>query len=181
MDLSTIFASLFITITGFSCLGTQNTNEMTNKNVDIIREYADKTTRPEDVKEMKKILNATIDDWIEEYSGMGFYKEEDYEISDIMLFGKDKDKVLLFVHALLKDSEDGEVKLITAELKDDDEWHFRNGGLPNFYYEYREDLREGKKFTTDELLNRTFSQLSEDGLITDYNEISQDYIKNKWF
>lgn len=147
----------------------------------IVLKYVEQTTKSENVAHMKELVQAAIEDWIENYSSMGFYKEEDYTISDIMLFGKDKDKVLLFVHALLKDSNDGEVKLLTGELKDDDKWHFRHGGLPNFYYEYVEDLRKGQKFTDLEILARAIDNLVADGLVTFYDEVSQDYIATKWF
>ena len=98
-----------------------------------------------------------------------------------MIFGKDKDKVLLIVYAMLADSDDAEAKLIAGRLKDNDTWDFRFTGMPIFYYEYNQALRKSKKFTETEVLSWTVKNLVEDGLITFYDEISQDYIKNKWF
>lgn len=148
----------------------------------VVKEYAQKTTRPEDVAFMADLLEKSIQNWIKEYSSMGFYKEEDYTISDIMLFANSKDKVLIFVEALLKDSDDGEVKLIAGRLhEEDDKWHFRYSGMPSFYYEYRENLRKGKKFTHEEIMSRTIDQLVDDGLVNFFGHISQDYLSKKWF
>ena len=147
----------------------------------IVQKYVDKTTDPADVGLMKKILKDSIAEWIVEYSNMGFYKEEDFVISDVMIFGKDKDKVLLIVYAMLANSDDAEAKLLTGRLNDNDSWDFRFTGMPSFYYEYNEELRKSTKFTRQEVLSWTIDNLVEDGLITFYNEISQDYIKNKWF
>jgi len=141
----------------------------------------EKTTDPADIELMKKILEDNIADWVKEYSGMGYYKEEDYTISDMMVFGKDKDKVLIIIHSLLADSKDGEAKLIAGKLQSDDTWDFRFTGMPSFYYEYNDELRKGMAFTEAEILSRTIDNLVEDGLVTFYDEISQDYIKNKWF
>lgn len=145
----------------------------------VVEEYVSATTDPEDIKAMKDLLTEAIEFWKSEYSSMGFYKEEDFIISDLMIFGKDKDKVLLFVHALLKDTDDGEVKLLTGKLEDD-EWKFYYAGKPTFYYEYSEELRKGQKFTHHEIMVRTIDQLVEDGLVTFYDAISQSYIKDKW-
>jgi len=147
----------------------------------IVKEYVEKTTEHEDVEIMKKILRDNISDWVSEYSNMGFYEEEDYTISDMMIFGKDKDKVLLIVYALLKDSDDAEAKLLTGKLNKKDNWEFRFTGMPSFYYEYSEELRKGNKFTEEEVMTLTIANLVEDGLVTFYHEVSQDYIKNKWF
>lgn len=147
----------------------------------IVKEYAEKTVDPDDAAYMKELLRAEIESWIENYSNMGFYKEEKIHVSDIMLFAESKDKALLLVHALLNDSNDAEAKLIAAKLGEDDKWTFRYSGMPTFYYEYREDLRKGKKFTDVEIIARTVDKLVEDGLVTYYNQISQDYLKNKWY
>lgn len=148
---------------------------------ETVQEYSDKTVDKEDAKIMKGMLRDEIQHWIENYSSMGFYKEEDFIISDIMLFAVTKDKVLLIVYALLKDSDDAEAKLISAKLGDDDKWSFRYAGLPTFYYEYREDLRKGQKFTENEILARTVDHLVDDGLVNVFGHVSQDYLQNKWF
>ncbi len=147
----------------------------------IVEEYAYQTTRPDDVAFMAELLENAIRFWIEEYSSMGFYKEEDYKISDVMLFAHTKDKVLIFVHALLKDSNDGEVKLIAGRLKEDDRWYFQYAGMPTFYYEYNEELRSSKAFTHEELMALTVDKLVEDGLVNALGHVSQDYLCNKWF
>jgi len=156
--------------------------EMNNETVhNTIQEYVTKTTNPEDVEFMKKVVRDNIETWIESYSGMGFYKEENYVISDYMIFGVGKDKVLLVVYAMLEGSDDAEAKLLAASLNKEDTWDIRFTGMPSFYYEYSEKLRKGKKFSKEEIQARTFNHLIEDGLINFYDEISQDYIKNKWF
>lgn len=179
-----LLTSFFVCLIFIACPNAQNGNPTMKQEYkinEIVTEYADKTTKQEHVDHMKTLLEEAIQEWILNFSSMGFYKEEDYKISDIMLFGKEKDKVLLFVYALLKDSDDGEAKLLTGQLEDDNNWHFRNGGLPNFYFEYVEELRKGQKFTELEIMARTIDNLVEDGLVTFYNDISQDYIANKWF
>ena len=172
---------LFVIMNMIACATTKNENMTKNTINKIVQEYVEKTTKSEDVELMKKILQDNISDWIVEYSNMGFYKEENYSISDIMIFGKDKDKVLLLVSALLIDSDDGEVKLLAGKLNDNDTWDFRFTGMPSFYYEYNEELRKGEKFTDQEIISRTIDKMIEDGLVTFYDEVSQDYIKNKWF
>ena len=178
---SEMFIYLLIVINTLACASTKNENMTKNNLNKIVLEYVEKTTDPEDLEMMKKILEDNISDWIANYSSMGFYKEENYTISDVMIFGKDKDKVLLIVYSLLADSDDGEAKLLTGKLNDKDTWDFRFTGMPSFYYEYNEELRKGQKFTDQEILMRTIDKLVEDGLVTFYDEISQDYIKNKWF
>jgi hypothetical protein len=148
---------------------------------EVVEEYATKTVDKEDAEYMKELLKSEINNWIENYSSMGFYKEEAFIISDIMLFAASKDKVILIVHALLKDTNDGEAKVISAKLNDDDKWEFRYVGLPTFYYEYNEELRAGKKFTEHEILVRTIDHLVKDGLVNVFGHISQDYLQNKWF
>ena len=148
---------------------------------ETVQEYSDKTVDKEDAAVMKSMLNDEIQLWIETYSSMGFYKEENFIISDIMLFAVTKDKVLLIVYALHKDSNDAEAKLISAKLGDDDKWAFRYAGHPTFYYEYNEELRKGLKFTENEVLARTVDHLVEDGLVNTFGHISQDYLQNKWF
>jgi len=148
---------------------------------EIVNEYASKTVDPDDAAFMKQLLSDEIDNWIANYSNMGFYKEEAIHISDIMLFAESKDKALLLVHALLEDSNDAEAKLIAAHLGDDDKWTFRYSGMPTFYYEYSEELRKGQQFTDLEIIARTVDQLVEDGLVTSYGQISQAYLKGKWY
>ena len=146
-----------------------------------VSEYVEKTVDKDDALYMKELLKKEIALWIENYSSMGFYKEEEFHISDIMLFAVTKDKVLLIVYSLLKDSEDGEAKLISANLNhESDKWEFRYTGLPTFYYEYNEELREGIKFTEYEILVRTVDHLVEDGLVNFFGNISQSYLQNKW-
>ena len=165
----------------FACSTTKN-NTMNRETINkTVLEYVEKTTVKTDVELMKKILQDNISDWITEYSNMGFYKEENYSISDMMIFGKNKDKVLLIVYTLLADSDDGEAKLLAGHLNDEDTWDFRFSGMPSFYYEYNEELRKGVKFSEKEILSRTIDNLVEDGLVTFYDEVSQDYINNKWF
>lgn len=144
-------------------------------------DYVDNTLMQSEKDAMKEFLEAAIQEWIKEYSGMGFYKEEDYTISEIMLFPITGDRVLMFVHALLKDSDDGQVKLLKGKKLDDDSWEFDYGGLPNFYYEYSEKLRGGVHFTEHELMARTIDTMVEDGLLTFWGSVSQDYLQNKWF
>lgn len=185
MSINTIIFSFF-TFFGLcgllSCSTSSNVNKMnTYKINDLVADYTDKTTDKQDVDFMKKLLKNEIDFWIENYSSMGFYKEEDFIISDIMIFSKNKDKALLFVYSLLSESNDGEGKLISAKLNKNDKWEFRYSGLPTFYYEYDEELRKGNKFTENEILVRTIDHIIEDGLINTFGHISQDYIQTKWF
>ncbi len=174
--------NLLIFFSLLSCASSTNDQKMNTYTMNsVVQEYVDKTVDKNDAEYMKSLLRTEIDYWIENYSSMGFYKEEDFIISDIMLFAVSKDKVLLIIHSLLKDSPDGEAKVISAKLNNDDKWEFRYAGLPTFYYEYNEQLRKGQQFTEYEILVRTVDHLVEDGLVNMFGHISQDYLKNKWF
>lgn len=181
---------LFCLATIFACPYTEN---MTTKNGEtsqkpkytfnpIVIDYIEKTTSEEERNEMRKLLKNRIQEWIDEgYSNMGFYKQLDYKISDIMLVHKDGAKVLFLLVGLFDDADDGIVKLITGKYNEEKGWNFHNGGLPTYYYEYQESARKGHKFTEHELLVRTVDKLVKDGLVTFYDVVSQDYLDNKWF
>lgn len=148
----------------------------------IVKDYVDRTTSEEERDEMRKLLKQGIQEWIDEgYSNMEFYTQLDYKISDIMLVHKDGAKVLFLLAGLFKDKNDGIVKLITGKYIEEKGWKFHNGGLPTYYYEYQDNLRNGLKFTENELLVRTVDKLVDDGLVTFYDVVSQDYLDNKWF
>lgn len=148
----------------------------------VVKEYIDKTTSEEERIEMRKLLKSGIQEWIDEgYSNMGFYTQLDYKISDIMLVHKDGAKVLFLLVGLFEDKDDGIVKLITGKYNEEKGWKFHNGGLPTYYYEFQNNLRNGIKFTEHELLVRTVDKLVKDGLVTFYGVVSQDYLDNKWF
>lgn len=146
---------------------------------DIIQEYVRESTTSKERKVIREKFDDVLKDWAENKISMLIYKKYNYEIPDVTIFNKEKNKVLLF-SIFINDKGHGNVDLHAGELKEDGLWYFHHSGLPSFSYRYVEEYRKGEVFTNHELLVRSLDKLSEDGLVIK-NSVNQDYINTKWF
>lgn len=147
-----------------------------------VEQYVHSTLSVSKREEMKQLLEKDFQRRIDEgYTNVALYKAKLYVISDIQMFTNDGKRAIFLVSSLFKDKPDGMVKMFTGRLSNETkQWSFSDGGLPNYYYEYNEKVRN-KPFTHKELITRTIDKLIRDGLLDSSGKVNQDYLKNNWF
>lgn len=143
----------------------------------IVNNYIKKYSTARERRIIKTKFDGVLKYWSQNATSMLIYQKYKYEISDIVIFNKRKNKVLLLT-VFISDGGYGHVDLHAGALKKDGLWYFHHSGLPGFTYGKPSD--QTTTYTNDFLLKRSLGKLIDDGLIK-RGSVNQDYINTKWF
>lgn len=153
-----------------------------SKDIATITDHSAKTVSEKERQAFKDKLEGVIAEWANTNISMLVYKKRPYEISDVIVFNKSKDKVLMLTTMLRTEKghgmQAGFCDVFVGKKHADGTWYFHHRGLPGYSYGYSKKHRNGVFFTPKELVFRSLQKEVRDNKLVKYGNINPAYFDN---
>lgn len=148
-----------------------------NKDIAVITNHVAQTVSEKERQIFKNKLNGVITEWANSTISMLIYQKRAYDISDVIIFNINKDKVLMFT-TMLRAKKAGFCDVFAGKKHADGTWYFHHRGLPGYSYGYSEKHRSGVFFTPTELVFRSLKSEVRDNQLVRNGNINPTYFDN---
>lgn len=153
-----------------------------SRDIAIITDHVEQSVSKKERQVFKEKLAGAIADMANKNISMSIFRTQPYEISDIMVFNQEKDKVLMLTSWLRttkgKSQQVGFCDVFAGKKQADGSWYFHHSGLPGYTYGYNEKYRNGVFFTPKELIFRSLKKEVRDNQLVKYGNINPNYFDN---